>query len=209
MSEAGFRGLWSRRQGWAIAAALLAPLLCVPAARAQAAPEKGGHELEVWSSGGHSVSGGASGIGVWDAGARYGWILTGPHGPGLLRGNFECAVGAVPVFLFFEPGRTVYGASLEPLILQWNFEKHGRVVPYAQLSGGVLFTNHDFPAGISTVNFTPSAAAGVHLLGHKIHWSAELRYQHISDAGLTTPNPGVNTIQGRIGIGWFSRGAKD
>jgi hypothetical protein len=186
----------------------LAPLLCVPAACAQAGPEKGAHELEVWSSGGHSVSGGASSIGVWDAGAHYGWILTELHGPGVLRGSFECAVGAVPVFVFFQPGRTTYGASLEPLVLQWNFASHGRVVPYGQLSGGVLFTNHDIPAGISTVNFTPSAAAGMHLLGRKFHWSVELRYQHISDAGLTKPNPGVNTIQGRIGFGWFSRAGK-
>jgi len=208
MSEARFCVLRSRKQACALAVAFLAPLLCVSAARAQAGPEKGGHELAVWSSGGHSVSGGVSGIGVWDAGVRYGWILTEPHGPGVLRGNLECAVGAVPVYVFFEPGRTVYGASFEPLVLQWNFARHGRVVPYAQSSGGVLFTNHDLPAGISTVNFTPSAAAGIHILGDRFHWSAEIRYQHISDAGLTKPNPGVNTIQGRIGFGWFSRAHK-
>jgi hypothetical protein len=28
---------------------------------------------------------------------------------------------------------------------------------------------------------------------------------HISNAGLATPNPGINTIQLRLGFGWFSQ----
>jgi hypothetical protein len=28
---------------------------------------------------------------------------------------------------------------------------------------------------------------------------------HISNAGLSTPNPGINTFQVRLGIGRFSR----
>jgi len=30
-----------------------------------------------------------------------------------------------------------------------------------------------------------------------------LKYIHISNAGLATPNPGLNTIQVRLGIGKF------
>ena len=37
----------------------------------------------------------------------------------------------------------------------------------------------------------------------KMHWSLELRWLHISDAGLTAENPGINTIQVRAGLGWF------
>src|ERR1700730_12449787 len=68
---------------------------------AQAGPEKGGRELEIWTSGGHGVKGAASDIGVWTAGGRYGWILTGPRGPGLLRGNLEYVRERGALFLFF------------------------------------------------------------------------------------------------------------
>jgi Lipid A 3-O-deacylase (PagL) len=45
----------------------------------------------------------------------------------------------------------------------------------------------------------------VHFLRSKYNWSAEVRYMHISNAGLTTPNPGINTIQFRIGFGRFTQ----
>jgi hypothetical protein len=44
---------------------------------------------------------------------------------------------------------------------------------------------------------------GVRLSGQKYAWSLEARYMHISNAGLATPNPGVNTVQVRVGIGKF------
>src|SRR3979490_970193 len=55
---------------------------------AQTGREKGGHELELWTGGGHGVKGVASDTGVWTVGGRYGWGLTDPLRPGLLRGDF-------------------------------------------------------------------------------------------------------------------------
>jgi len=52
---------------------------------AQARIEDGGHEIQLWTGGGHSVSGGTSDTGVWNVGLRYGWILTRPHGPGFFK----------------------------------------------------------------------------------------------------------------------------
>lgn len=174
-------------------------------ASAQAAPEKGAHELGFWAGGGHSVSGGRGNTGVLNSGVRYGWILTDPHLPGFLRGRFEYAVDAVPVFLAFQPSNTTYGAGFDPLGLKWNFQRHGRISPYLELTGGVLFTNHDLPTGTNTVNFMDQAALGMHILGEKHNISFELRYMHISNAGLATPNPGVNTLQVRLGMGRFFR----
>ena len=183
---------------------LIASSLCF----AQTGPEKGGHEVQIWAAGGHSVSGGRASTGVFNAGLRYGWILTGPHLPGLLRGRFEYAVDAVPVFLVFQPANTAYGVSFDPLGLKWNFERHGRFSPYLELCGGALFTDHNVPTGTNNVNFTPQAAFGTHILGAKYNVSLELRYLHISNAGLATPNPGINTVQVRLGIGKFSGGKK-
>ena len=172
-------------------------------AGAQSRPEDGGHELEVWTGGGPSVAGGTSDSGVWNAGIRYGWILTRPNGPGFLKGRFEFALDAVPVFMVFQPVHTAYGAGFNPLVLSWNFATRGRTVPYLELSGGVLYTNHDVPEGANNLNFTPSAAFGTHILREKYNWSAEVRYLHISNAGLDAHNSGLNTVQVRLGIGKF------
>jgi lipid A 3-O-deacylase len=173
--------------------------------RAETKPEDGGRELEVWTGGGHSVPGGRSDSGVWNLGVRYGWILTGPHGPGFLKGRFEYAVDAVPAFWVFQPAGSAYGAGFDPLNLKWVLATRGGVAPYLELSGGTLFTNHDVPTGTNNVNFTSSAAIGIHILRESFNWSIEARYMHISNAGLAAPNPGMNTVQVRLGIGKFLR----
>src|SRR5467141_3380793 len=154
-------------------------------AAAQDRPEEGGRELQVWTGGGRSVPGGTKDTSVWNVGVRYGWILTAPHGPGFLNGRFEYAVDAMPAFIVFQPRNTVYGVGINPLGLKWIFATRGDVQPYLELGGGTLFTLHDVPAGTSTVNFTPSAAFGLHFLGERA-WSVEVRYLHISNAGLST-----------------------
>jgi Lipid A 3-O-deacylase (PagL) len=110
----------------------------------------------------------------------------------------------VPAFSVIEPGGIAYGIVLDPIALKWDFQERRRVVPYLEMSGGTLFTNRDVPAGISRVNFASGGAVGLYLPAGKYDWSAEIRWMHISDAGLTDPNPGVNTIQVRLGFGLFT-----
>jgi hypothetical protein len=179
--------------------------LIAPAATPQSGPEKGGNELQVWTGGGRGLSGSTSDTGVWNVGVRYGWVLTNPHGPGFLRGRFEYVVDVVPIFPVFQPTGTAYGFGLNPLGLKWNLDAGRKVVPYFELGGGTLFTNHEVPAGTSQVNFTSGGAFGMHFLRRKYNWSVEVRYMHISNAGLSTPNPGINTLQVRLGIGRFSQ----
>jgi hypothetical protein len=44
----------------------------------------------------------------------------------------------------------------------------------------------------------------VHFLAGKMNWTADVRFMHISNAGLEKPNPGINTVQLRLGVGWFT-----
>lgn len=164
--------------------------------------EQGATEVQVWTSGGHSVPGGRGDTGIWNVGLRYGWVLTNPHGPGFLKGRFEFAIDAVPAYLIFQRRNTVYGVGINPLNLKWNFATRGHIRPYVELSGGTLFTTDKVPAFTSKVNFTPSAALGTHILG-KYAWAIEARYLHISNAGLGDLNPGLNTFEVRLGIGRF------
>jgi hypothetical protein len=55
-------------------------------------------------------------------GARYGWVLTDAHGPGLLRDRFEYAVDSLPVVMVFQPGGQAYGFGFDPWIMKWDFE---------------------------------------------------------------------------------------
>jgi len=181
----------------------VALLLLSSVAWAQNRPEDGGREVQVWTGGGPSVPGGTSDTSVWNVGLRYGWILTRPHGPGFLKGRFEYAVDAVPLFVVFQRYNTAYGAGFNPLGLKWDFAARGRIEPYLELGGGTLFTNHQVPIGTSSVNFTPSAALGMHLLDDKYAFSVEVRYLHISNAGLSSPNPGINTVEVQVGWGKF------
>lgn len=180
----------------------------VSPARAQDGPATDGNEIEFWTTGGHGTNGSTQHTGVWTAGFRYGWVITEPHGPGFLRGRFEYAVDAVPVFVVFQPTNTAYGAAVNPFALIWNFDTHGRVVPYVDLGGGVLFTNHQVPPGTSRINFTTAGAVGLHFLTGKATWSADVRFMHISNASLATLNPGINTVQLRLGLGWFTHPSK-
>jgi lipid A 3-O-deacylase len=192
----------NRNAGSFVLSLLLTMFLAVSPSVAQERPEEGGHELQVWTGGGHSVRGGTKDTSVWNAGVRYGWILTAPHGPGFLNGRFELAVDAVPAFVVFQPANTVYGAGVNPVGLKWIFATRGHVAPYLELNGGTLFTTHEVPAGTSTINFTSGAAFGMYFFGEHA-WSVDVRYMHISNAGLTVPNPGVNTVQVRLGFGKF------
>ena len=182
-----------------------AAFLCVPASMAQAGPDNGGHELQIWTGGGHGLNGSTANSEVWNLGGRYGWILTDPIGPGFLKGQFEYAVDVVPAFVVVQRGKTAYGFGLNPFALKWNFTKARKVVPYFELGGGTLFTNTEVPPGTSQVNFTTSGSLGLHFLRSKYNWSAELRFMHISNASLANLNPGINTLQLRVGFGRFTR----
>jgi hypothetical protein len=197
----------AEKSSFVVSFCLTAALLMgtVPHALSQAGPEQGGNEVQVWAGGGHSVPGGTSNTEVFNAGLRYGWVISAEHLPWLLRGRFEYTLDVVPVYLIFQPANTAYGAGFDPLGLKWNFARRGRVSPFLQLTGGTLFSNVNVPTYTNTVNFTPSAAFGTHVLGEKYNWSVEVRYLHISNAGLGYYNPGLNTVQIRLGVGRFWR----
>ena len=175
---------------------------------AQSAPEirHGSKELELFVQGGHSVSGGTSDTSVFSAGGRFGYAFAS-LGSNALRGTLEYAVEGIPIYFIAQPGTNAFGASFTPFDLKYNFTAPRTFTPFLELGGGVLFTNNDVPAGTNSVNFTPQAGFGVHMpmSNGNSHVTLEMKYIHISNAGLASPNPGVNTIQFKLGIGKFRR----
>jgi lipid A 3-O-deacylase len=142
------------------------------------------------------------------AGGRAGRVLTPDVGRTFLRGNFAYAVEVMPVYTVFTPSGAVYGASIKPIILRWNFTSNRRVIPYFHFAGGVLFTTSDVPPpNTSSINFTPQLGGGIHWFVHperSIDFGVDL--VHHSNASLGDHNPGYNaSIFFSFGYSWYKR----
>ena len=178
------------------------------------------------------------------AGVHAGKVLTQNHGAGALRGSFEYAVEVFPFWQAYTPrfkrancvptdrlgviscsplytvGGTFTGVSLVPIILRWNFAGGRRVTPWVQGAGGLLWTNHKFPAFGSPIlnlgndgpntdasvwNFTPQGGIGLHyFLSSTRSIDLGANAVHISSASLGDKNPGVNaSVQFSIGYTWW------
>lgn len=159
-----------------------------------------------------------------NAGIRIGKVLTDPHLPGLLRGQFEYAGELIPYWQAFTPKQTyslgsqlpsvttggIYtGISITPIILRWNLTRWHRVMPWVQGAGGLIWTNHKFPPngsrGTSVWNFEPQFGLGMHyFVRQKQSVDFAANAVHISNASLGDANPGVNaTVRFQIGYTWW------
>lgn len=130
----------------------------------------------------------------------WGKILSRALGPGVLRGRFEWAIEVVPLFAQYSPGDT-FGVGVTPLTWRWNFDPHGKVAPFAELAGGLLFTRDPVPPELARANFTAHVSYGVRyffrpyqafVLGYQFH--------HISNGNRLEKNPGVNAHVVQVGL---------
>jgi len=186
------------------------------------------------------------------AGVHGGKGLTRTVGPGPLRGNFEYAVEVFPFWQSYTPafqrelcvagaqspggvscsapytvGGTFTGASITPIILRWNLAGTRRASFWLQGAGGVLWTDHKYPAyggapysvgndgpnaDTSVWNFTPQFGVGMHYFLRAMRSSLPgtrsldvgANAIHISSASLGDRNPGVNaSVQFTLGYSWW------
>jgi hypothetical protein len=207
--------------------------------------------------GGFGVTEDRGGFKFLMAGVHAGKVLSTMHGRGMARGNFEYAMELFPFWQSYTPttdrqnctvatgpfggsgvqcsapftiGGTFSGASITPIILRWNFAGTRRFAPWVQGAGGLLWTNHKYPAfggpsiagnngGFSTStlgdngpnddtsvwNFTPQGGVGVHYftwVNRSIDFGANAI--HISSASLGDKNPGINaSVQFTMGYSWW------
>ena len=205
--------------------------------------------------GGFGVTEQRNNFGFLMAGVRAGKVLTGNLGHGMVRGNFEYGVEVFPFWQSYTPtslrqnctyltnagsqeascsapfkiGGTFTGASITPIVLRWNFSGTKHWAPWVQGAGGLVWTNHKYPAyggppanatgGIfigsfganganddtSVWNFTPQFGVGAHYF-ISAHRSIDLGANaiHISSASLGDKNPGVNaSVQFTLGYSWW------
>ncbi len=200
---------------------LFAVILCVlsGAAIAQDATDYAAalrHEranVGVWAAGANGL-GQRSNVSMFGAGLRLGRVMTGELGSGWRRGTFELDADLTPVYYFHWRGNrevgsgSQYSGGVTPLVMKWNFTSGKRVVPFADVFGGVLFSRDDIPPGdTANVNFISGGGGGFHYFVKPGRaWTFEGRAFHFSNASLGPHNPGINaSVEFRLGYTWFKQ----
>ena len=181
-------------------------LSCVCAWAQQHPPDvlhRGANEWGLQTGGGTAIPGGAGNRSYWALTGRYSRILTPELGSGPLRGNLQYGVEVTPV-LVMRQSTTVYAGGFSPLQLRYNFTARRHVVPYLEIGGSVLGSAEPLPEGTSRFNFLTDGGIGFQVLRARLPAiQAGMRYQHISNAGLTRPNPGINSLYFFSGVSWW------
>jgi hypothetical protein len=187
--------------------------LCAASAWAQSDDDAAAIRREHWVTG---VTAGG-GVGLVDrtnvkftrAGVRFGRVMTGEHGKGLMRGTFELDAEITPVdYVLWGGYRDVYGFGINPVVLKWNFTSGRKMIPYLMTQNGMLHTKVKVPPGnTSTVNFTSGVGAGFNYFlkpGRSVNF--DVRAIHLSNASLGDHNPGVNAgLQFSVGYNWWKK----
>jgi len=88
--------------------------------------------------------------------------------------------------------------------LRYHFITDSQWIPYVDVGLGVILTEIEAPDLGDSVQFSEQAAVGVHyFLARDIALNFEGRFIHISSAGMSKPNHGVNTAGPFFGITFF------
>jgi hypothetical protein len=118
-----------------------------------------------------------------------GRVLTGSR----KGNNLQLLVDVAPLLQVRQP-EVVWGWSVAPLFVRWNFPLIGRTARiFAEVSGSLLFTREPVPIRTTTFNFIDQAGFGVRVHHGDSHaWLVGYRFQHVSNAGRVKPNPGAN-----------------
>lgn len=130
-----------------------------------------------------------------------GYMLSDPNGAGILRGNWEFLGEAFVGGFFIGRGHYITGTTLW---LRYNFvQPGGRLTPYGQLGGGILFADIDQKIAGQTFNFNLDAAVGVrYFFQPDLSLNIEYRYQHISNANTGNHNLGLNAQGPVLSLSW-------
>lgn len=137
--------------------------------------------------------------------ARLGWMLNNTRS-GIFFGNEEFMIEGFAGPTLDGPGDVLAGSTL---ILRHNFATRpdATFVPYFQIGAGLAYSDASeadkvqFAIGLP-VEFNLQSNLGVRWrVNHAWSIQTEFNYRHISNAGLSSKNGGVDMVGGSIGLG--------
>jgi hypothetical protein len=135
-------------------------------------------------------------------GISYGYVLTDVVGAGhWWQGNLELR------------GELSYGAQYHPdgdwLInltphIRYNFATGTHLVPFIGVGAGLSATGIGAPDLSGAFQFNAQATAGAHWFVSD-DWSVtlEARFLHVSCAGISSPNHGLNGVVAMVGVSHY------
>lgn len=130
----------------------------------------------------------------------WGIFLTDP-GPGRI-GSWEFALeGFYNKYIDDYSGN--YEIGIAPTI-RWHYGFEEFISPYVEFCIGVLYTDLTIPETGTEVNYNVHLGAGLNFrLSREVYLSAGYRLRHISNAGMSERNAGVNYHQVVLGISYY------
>lgn len=133
------------------------------------------------------------------------WMITitDPMGDKWYRGQFS--VGAEMVYIQFQEPFLTHGLGFTPKI-KYSFIALDRIRPYAEFAGGPFWTDltDKIPEESSQFNFILTAGFGVsYFLTDQAALNVGYRFHHISNAGTSYPNIGLNASLPFGGFSFF------
>ena len=132
----------------------------------------------------------------------YGHML----GPVIGEGHWYCGNPELRLELFaggeYSP-ETESFVGLTPH-LRYNFATGTHWIPFFDLGAGVSATSIGPPDLSGTFEFNLQLGGGVHwFLRDNLALTSEVKYLHMSCAGIHPPNLGLNSVALMIGVTWF------
>jgi hypothetical protein len=113
-------------------------------------------------------------------------------------------VGEATLFVYDRSGPAVT-AGLAGLGGRYHVRDHGRLLPFVSGGAGFLWTSLDVPEIDRIFNGQIYYGAGVRLRPGRQAWRVEVRNHHISNAGTSGRNLGLNAFVVLAGAEWFLR----
>jgi Lipid A 3-O-deacylase (PagL) len=144
-----------------------------------------------------------TGFDFFNVGVRFGFLPWGAVGSGAFKGAFE--IGFEPIYQRFVEPETAFFAGLGA-VARYHFLPLGRFVPYVELGAAPGYT--DLNVREQQTNFVFLLFGGVgasFFVADQTALYAGYRLQHISNAGTSTPNQGINSHTGVVGVSFFFR----
>ena len=132
----------------------------------------------------------------------YGHML----GPVIGEGHWYCGNPELRIELF---SGAEFSPKVESLVgvtphLRYNFATGSHWIPFFDLGAGVSATSIGPPDLSGTFEFNLQLGGGVHwFLRDNLALTCEVKYLHMSCAGIHDPNLGINDIAGMLGVTWF------
>jgi Lipid A 3-O-deacylase (PagL) len=142
-----------------------------------------------------------TGLEFVNAGVRVGVLPFGTTGPGILQGALE--VGLEPIYQRYVSPVGAFYAGLAA-VTRYHFTSLGRFVPCVELAGAAGGTDLRVAEQRSSFAFLLFGGAGFsYFVADRTAIYAGYRFQHVSNAYTSSPNVGINSNSGVVGVSYF------